>query len=280
MISSSAPNSLGFSLNPIKAVKTVVQKTVVAPTKFTAKAVYQAHAIPTKLAIKATKFATALALKPITNKLNSMKAQRAKKLSLERRKSPTPNAAENAEARSWVKSQLSNKGPHGKVLALLAGAHPYTDDGVLLGAVGYQLGVAPAVAAALIPVLAALLQQIIKGMNSKGELQANANVSVNAQVPQQYVQAAQAAQQAYAAGQQIYEDAQNYQPPDVDAQASFDVNVDASGGDPYASGSVSPYAEQSMQGALGAMSEPSAYAWGVLAVVGSAAAFGFWRALK
>lgn len=113
---------------------------------------------------------TSLLFEPVRSRVHKMRDRRAKKLSWDRRKSLQPNAAENAEAKSWTKSRLKSKGPHGLLLALFAGA-PEMGAHALLG--NYQLGVAPAVAAALVPVLTAVASQIVSDVAKSGEAPAN-----------------------------------------------------------------------------------------------------------
>lgn len=247
MIISHAPSAaLGFSLKKVaKKVGHGVKTASLAPIKAT---------------IAVTKYATSLALKPITNRLHAMTDRRAHKLAMERRRSKTPTTQERTEARAWTKHSLSAHGPHGKVLALLAGP-----PSMLLG----QFGVAPVVAAAAIPVLTALLTQIIKSMGSKGEL--DANVHVQAQIPQaamQYVQQASdtaaAAQAAYQAGQQFVDQVQNFQPPNanVNTEASFDVE-----------------AGSGMEGADVSALPTNLYVWPLL-FGGVAAGLGLWSAIR
>lgn len=141
-----AQPALGFSIKKLakKGVKYAKKgaKVAVAPAYYT------------------SKFAFNLAVKPVRWRINTIVAGRARKLAMERRRSNTPNKAEKREARAWAKQRFRAKGPHGHMLASLAGG----DD--LLGA----LGVAPAVIAAAVPVLAALATQMAKDMAKSGAI--------------------------------------------------------------------------------------------------------------
>lgn len=112
---------------------------------------------------------------PVRNRVHKLRNRRAAKLAWDRRKSKTPNAAENAEAKSWTKSHLKGKGPHGQVLALFAGA----PDDVLLGSYepyAGQLGMDPATAtviASSIPIFMALMNKVLGQASASGEAPAN-----------------------------------------------------------------------------------------------------------
>lgn len=127
MISSNAFGDLG-AFKPFKAVKKVakgaakVTKTVAKTAASKGGKVAAVAVAPvTVAAAVASKAALNVATKPIKAKINTIKTRRAKKLAWDRRKSTTPTTAENAEARSWVKNEFKKKGPHGAILALLAG---------------------------------------------------------------------------------------------------------------------------------------------------------------
>jgi len=109
-----------------------------------------------------SKFALNVALKPVRSRINSVVAGRARKLAWTRRKSRQPIKAEVTEARAWTKQQFRKKGPHGALLATLAGVD---SESTLLG----DIGVAPALVAA-VPALTALAIQITKSLQSKGDI--------------------------------------------------------------------------------------------------------------
>jgi len=170
--------ALGFSITaPFKkvgsAVKTGVKYTVVKPTqyavkgtKIAAKAVYKAHAIPTQwLAIKPTMWLAEKATAPVKKRVQTLVNRRAAKLAWDRRKSKTPTPAEHNEARTWTRNRLLKMSvivPAAPLLAAFAGA---PDD--------YQLGIAPAVVAAAVPVLLAAAAVVLQQLAKSGEAPAN-----------------------------------------------------------------------------------------------------------
>lgn len=177
MLAAQGSDDLGFSFNPIKAVKKVgkavgkgavavgkgAAKGAVATTKFAAKnagTIAKVAVAPAAyLAVQSTKLVGNIALAPVKSKIRSLTTRRARKLAWDRRKSKTPTVAENQEARNWTKASLSSKGPHGKLLATLAGAP-------VLSAI--HLGVAPALTAAAVPVLLAIVNQLLQQANKSG----------------------------------------------------------------------------------------------------------------
>jgi hypothetical protein len=169
MITSSAPN---LGLVP-KLVKKAAKATA-SGVKKGAKATGKVTVKTAKATAKGVQAVGALALKPLRSKINTLTTRRAKKLAWDRRKSKTPTAAERSEARAWTKRTLSAKGPHGKLLALLAGASPGEAQDTL-GAFGIAPGplgvVEPATIAlisASIPALTKLLQDIISAAAKSG----------------------------------------------------------------------------------------------------------------
>jgi hypothetical protein len=131
----------------------VVKKTVLLPTEF---------------AVEITKAATRLALRPVTSRIRTLENRRANKIAWDARKSRTPTPAERAQAKSWTKSKLNHELPHGPLLALLAGAPAPQPE---LGQFGMStnLGIAPAVIAALIPVFMALMNSMLSKLSRSGE---------------------------------------------------------------------------------------------------------------
>lgn len=115
-------------------------------------------------------------LKPIKNRLNTLKDRRAKKLAWDNRKSKVPTAAERAEARSWTKSQVKGSIPFGPVLAALAGPPVSTEDVMMLGTpiVG-EFGevVTAATILASIPVLLAIVNALLGSKAKSGEAPAS-----------------------------------------------------------------------------------------------------------
>lgn len=134
-------------------------------------------------------------LKPLRNRMNTLKARRAKKLAWDRRKSTTPTVAEQNEAKSWAKSQVHGQIPFGPVMAALAGPDIY--DAINLGnfidQTEAQFGevATAAVIAASIPVLITFLDHTINRTSKSGE--APATIQQGAQA------AGRAAQDAAAA---------------------------------------------------------------------------------
>lgn len=117
---------------------------------------------PALLAVQAAKFATDIALKPVRSRIETLKARRARKIAWDRRRSKQPTPAERAEARAWVKAEFKRKGPHGHILAALAGAEPET------APLGSTLGALPAAVVAAIPALLVLANTIINAAAKSG----------------------------------------------------------------------------------------------------------------
>jgi hypothetical protein len=186
----------GFKATVVNPTKFVVKKTVVEPGKIVGKsavgvtkssvavgtnvargrfkeagkAAVRVALAPGKLAVDTTKHAagtamqvskavTNLALKPVRAKLNTLKGRRARKLAWDNRQSTVPNSAESAQARKDVKAMLSRKGPHGKMLAWLAGGPMLAGQ---LGVVGYDDAAIAAVATALVATAAKIIQDAAK----------------------------------------------------------------------------------------------------------------------
>lgn len=175
------------AVNPIAMTKKSYQATK-AVTQKTGKVVYQAHAIPTKwLAIKPTMWLADKATKPIRNRVQTIVNRRAAKIAMDKRHSPVPTPAEKAEAKAWTKHKLTYDGPggiptpHGKILALFAGSEYHVPVYTEMG----QLGVAPAVVAAAVPVLVALANAMINKYAKSGEAPAHpqADATTNAADP-------------------------------------------------------------------------------------------------
>lgn len=209
MISAQLGNGLGFpsfssiaktALNPIAATKASIAATkavtkksaaaTVAVTKKSAQVVYQAHAIPTKwLALKPTEWLADKALAPVKSRVRTIVSRRAAKIAMDKRKSTTPTPAEVAEAKAWTKHKLMYDGPagvptpHGAILALFAGAPSFSGSGFGSSYYGGQLGVAPAVAAAAVPILITLANAMIKKYANSGEAPANPRADAQATSP-------------------------------------------------------------------------------------------------
>ena len=107
-----------------------------------------------------------LALRPVTSRVRTLEKRRAVKIAWDKRKSKVPTPAEKAEAKSWTKSKLRSQLPHGPLLAMLAGPLPMP---IEMGAMSTNLGIAPAVIAALVPVFIALLNELLRKFSSNGE---------------------------------------------------------------------------------------------------------------
>lgn len=193
-----AQTNLGFSItsafktaiNPIAMTKktlAVSKKATVA----TGKIVYKASVLPLQYTlIKPTQWLADKATKPIRNRVHTLVNRRALKLAMDKRKSTVPNAAEKAEAKAWAKHKLTYDGPggiptpHGKILAMFAGPALY-EFGQLGDPYAGQLGVAPAVIAAAVPVLVALANAMISKYAKSGEAPAHpsADAAANAEDP-------------------------------------------------------------------------------------------------
>jgi hypothetical protein len=176
---------LGFSItSALKKVGNVAVKTVTVPTKYA----YQGTKAVGKLAykgiewtaIKPTEWLAHKIMAPVKNRVQKIVHRRAAKLAYDSRKSTTPTPAEVSQARSWTRGKLMHELPHGPALAIFAG-HPEVMD--MLG--DHQLGVAPAVAAAAVPIFMALAQQLLNRFSSSGEAPANpqADASADASAP-------------------------------------------------------------------------------------------------
>lgn len=191
-------DEFGFSFNPIKAVKRAghlvahpldtVKMTASAvahpirTVKWTARQAEDAAKQVAKGVVKPFEFIALAATKPIRNLVHKLRNRRAAKLAWDRRKSRTPNAAEQHEAKQWTKSKLKSQGPQGYLLQFFAGA----DSSVLNAQFGDptpgELGFDPATAsviAASIPVFMALINALLKSAAKSGE--APANVGADAQ---------------------------------------------------------------------------------------------------
>jgi hypothetical protein len=175
---------LGWGWNPFKAVKkaakgvasvgkgvakgvakgagkvaTTTAKTAYTGGKFGLKTAYKGGKLATKTAYKGGKFAVKqamripkaladLALWPVRSQLSKLKSRRASLLAVQNRGTKTPTMAEKAQARKDVKSMLSAKGPHGKMLAYLAGGESLFAGE--LGVVGYDDAALAAISTALL----------------------------------------------------------------------------------------------------------------------------------
>ena len=186
---------LGFSLtsfvktavNPIAMTKKSFQATK-AVAKTTGKVVYKASVLPLQYTlIKPTRWLADKATKPIRNRVQTIVNRRAVKIAMDKRHSTTPTPAEKAEAKAWTKHKLTYDGPggiptpHGKILALFAGSEYHVPAYTEMG----QLGVAPAVIAAAVPILVALANSMISKYNKSGEAPAHpqADAATNASDP-------------------------------------------------------------------------------------------------
>ncbi len=180
MLVPSLQGDLGFSLNPIKAVKRgahaalhpisttkMVARTTVHTAASAAKTV--GHGIKIGL-IKPAEWLAHAAMTPVRNRVHKLRSRRAVKLAWDRRKSKTPTPAEQSEASTWTKSHLKSKGPHGRVLALFAGAAPAN-----FGASYSGLGdpATASVVAASVPVLVALINAVLRKSNNPNEAPAD-----------------------------------------------------------------------------------------------------------
>lgn len=175
----------GFSLNPIKAVKSAASA-VVHPIRTAKGVVHTAASAASAVArgvIKPFEFLAAEATKPIKNRVVTLRNRRAAKLAMDKRRSTTPNAAERAEAKSWTKSHLKKQGPHGQILALFAGSSPVALSDPYAGLLGDPATLT--LIAASIPVFMALMNKVLSSANRSGEAPANpqADAAAAAEAP-------------------------------------------------------------------------------------------------
>jgi hypothetical protein len=175
MIVSNSP--LGFSIRSVgRGIKSGVQATG-RGVKKVGKVAY----MPVEWTlVKPTMWLAHQAARPVRSLVRRLVSRRAVKLAWDKRKSKTPNASEQAEAKSWTKHNLNKQLPHGPILALFAGP-----DITLLGYESVQLGVAPAVVAAAVPVLMALMQQLLSRFNKSGEAPADPGADAQAAAAEQ-----------------------------------------------------------------------------------------------
>lgn len=241
---------LGFSItsafktaiNPIAMTKKSYQATKSA-AKTGAKVVYKASVLPLQYTlIKPTQWLASKATRPIKNRVRTLVNRRAAKIAMDKRRSTTPTPAEYAEAKAWAKHKLTYDGPggtptpHGAILAMFAGPS-YSGS---LGSSDYydgQLGVAPAVVAAAVPVLLALANAMISKYAKSGEAPANPRADAQAR----------AEEPPMAAGTQ---DLQRIQDAAAEAAASAAEDAGADPVEAAASGQVGPR----QRGAFGGIS--------------------------
>lgn len=150
-------------------IKAAFKTTVMAPVssvKAVASATKDTILIPTVFAAELTKAATLLALRPVTSRIRTLENRRAAKIAWDKRKSKVVTPADRAEAKSWTKSKLNKELPHGPLLAFLAGSTATN-----LGAppMSTELGIAPAVIAALVPVFIAVMNALLTRLSKSGE---------------------------------------------------------------------------------------------------------------
>jgi tetrahydromethanopterin S-methyltransferase subunit B len=107
-----------------------------------------------------------LALKPLRSRINTIVTRRARKLSWDRRKTLVYTPSEKSEARKWTKAMFVKKGPHGRIIAALAGSSAH------LGSFG-ATGVEEAAVAAGIAALTKLAANMVNNLNKKGDAPAN-----------------------------------------------------------------------------------------------------------
>lgn len=173
-------SQLGFSITkPFKHVARTVAHGTASVAKSTAhvakKVASPAVALAVLPAVELNKIVVGpvvkRALKPVTNRINTLKDRRAKKLAWDRRKSPTPTPAEHAESKSWAKNKLRGETPpFGLMLSLLAGPLIVDESAPQM----HQLG-EPATASVLasIPALIALMNTILARNAKSGEAPAS-----------------------------------------------------------------------------------------------------------
>jgi hypothetical protein len=198
---------LGFSLNPIKAVKSVARSTASAgrvvgrETVKVAKTTGKIAVAPAYLlAVAPSRWLASKLTVPIRSRVNKLKNRRAAKLAWDRRKNKTPNAAEQAEAKTWTQNKLKGTGPHGRILALFAGPSY-----VHLGSSGLGEPVSAGVIAASLPILIAVLNALLNKSAKSGEAPADPAGDQRAEM--------QAQAEAQVAAAQYPESVQDSAPP-------------------------------------------------------------------
>lgn len=189
MITSSAFGIPGGKFIKKAAKKTVstAKKTAKVVAKPVAKVAAVAVAPMTVAAAMAAKAAFNLITRPLRSKVNTLKSQRALKLARDRRgPRAIPTNPEKVEAKNWTKAKLKSQGPHGLLLALLAGP-PDMDMGYPgFGEFG-ALGVDPATTAAItasIPILTSVLNKLITKITGSGEIASLATTAAAAYAQQ------------------------------------------------------------------------------------------------
>lgn len=174
-----AVNPIAMTKKSYQATKAITKKSAAVTAqvaKTGAKVVYKASVLPLQYTlIKPTQWLADKATKPIRNRVQTIVNRRAAKIAMDKRHSTTPTPAEKAEAKAWTKHKLTYDGPggiptpHGKILALFAGSEYHVPTYTQMG----QLGVAPAVIAAAVPVFVALANAMISKYAKSGEAPAN-----------------------------------------------------------------------------------------------------------
>lgn len=171
-----AAQGLGWSLNPVRLVKRAASG-VAAGAKAVGRGVVKVAPTVAKVALAPAYLTHKLtmeavnrgALNPIRARLNTITSRRANKLAWDRRKAKTANSTEYQEARGWTKAKMNAKGPHGRLIAFLAGA---ASPGAMAGLGDFgAVPVAAIVAAA--PAIIALLNQTIQTFQRSGEAPAD-----------------------------------------------------------------------------------------------------------
>jgi hypothetical protein len=172
-------SSSGLGWNPLHAVRRAaggvahgvskgargVEHGAVKVGKFAVKAALA----PAEFSLYLTKAATRLALRPVTSRIRTLENRRANKIAWDARKSRTPTPAERSQAKAWTKAKLRHELPHGPLLALLAGAPSVSPAELGQFGMSTNLGIAPAVIAALIPVFIALMNSMLRSFSKSGE---------------------------------------------------------------------------------------------------------------
>jgi hypothetical protein len=174
--------ALGFSFNPIKHIKSAASSVAHVAKAAGSGAISVGQKVggtALKIAVLpayyVTKYAADIALRPVRSRVNTLVNRRAAKIAWDRRRSKTPTSAEHNQARDWAKAKFKSSGPHGHLLALLAGP-------TLTGQLG-DFGVAPAVVAAAVPILVSILTGMIKKYAGTGEAPEDPAVDMSAPEP-------------------------------------------------------------------------------------------------
>jgi hypothetical protein len=137
-----------------------------------------------------------LLTRPLRKNINKLKHRRALKLAWDKRKSTTPTQPERQEAKTWAKSKLKSKGPHGYLLSLLAGPPDAAMSQLGLSANFGATGAEEAAIAASIPILIKMLQELMQSLIKSGEIRAVVQAGAEGYIEERQAEADTMAEEA------------------------------------------------------------------------------------